>query len=100
MTQESLESNHATFREFRHPADIAGHNSTPDREVRYGCGLESRAFRIEVSSINRTGNRVERHVTEQCPAACGQSTAARSSAFPFRMARFVEVDMDVDQTWK
>ena len=60
----------------------------------------SAALAIERRGIDGAGRRVQRHVEEQRSTARGQRAASRRGAFPFRAARLVEVQVDVDQPGK
>ena len=80
-----------------HVADVAGHQSAPQREVGDGRRFERRALAVEVRRRDGAGRRVERHVEEQRAAAGRQRAAAGGRSFPFGAARLVEVDVDVDE---
>src|SRR4029079_15294231 len=99
VAHEGFEPYDTASRHRRHVSHVSRNQSTPETEVRDGDGLECGALAIAVDRGQHARRRVERHVHERGSAASGEGTTTRLTAFPRRSARFVEMDMDVDQPW-
>ncbi len=98
IAEEGLEADHAAFRQRRQLAEVARHDSAPQREVRDGGAFQRRALLRKGRAIDGARRRVERHIEEGRAAPRCQRPASRRRAFPVGAARFVEVQVIVDHS--
>jgi hypothetical protein len=96
VRHERLEANDAPRGQFGHFANVARHESAPQRKVGDRRCLERRELLVEGPRGHRARRRIERHVEEQGTASGGKGAASSRASFPVRTTRLVEVQVNVD----
>lgn len=96
-TKEALEANDASLNHIAQFVGIARNHSTPEGDIDEDLATGCVDLRSQVGHARRRWNGIQWHIADGGEASGSGSLRSRVKSLPFRSARFVDVDMRIDQ---
>ena len=100
VAHERLQTNDAAIAQRFKIVEISRDKSAPQSEIHERTGLGCGAFQFETLAIRRGRTRVQRHLEHGGGSARGRRPRTSGEAFPIRPARFIEMNVRVDDPGK